>query len=109
MSDQPARFILSANDLLTGRVVYLTPQGRWSPRFEHALIVPAARPEQVADAIDCDYATEGVIEPLPVQLDQGGDGAATAVPVKMRARIRQRGPTIAFGRQSGSALPEINQ
>ena len=84
-----APVVATANDLRSGRVVFLTARGDWSARFDAAIV--AATPEAAASlllAARADEAACRVVEPALVDVG----GAATA-PASLRERIRAFGPT----------------
>lgn len=88
----------TANDLLTGEVVYLLPGGTWGDRLIEAAVATdpadlAALAEQAShfrQVVDIDF--------VAVSLDPAGRPR----PVSLRELIRDRGPTVRpdIGRQS---------
>jgi len=100
--DGPAK-VITANDLLTGLVVFLDAKGGWAVDIAGARIL--------ADGSDLDgalaYANAQndariVIDPYPI--DVTVDGGAP-VPVRFREKIRaDRGPTIAYGEDEVAKL-----
>lgn len=83
--------IVSANDLLSGDVVYLARDGGWTRRLAEAAI--AAAPD-AAEALLARAAAQpgAVVGPALVEV---APGAAGPRPIHYREAIRARGPTIA--------------
>lgn len=86
------RRIIVANRLSDGVVVYLTTEGEWTSRIDHA---EAAETQEGTDAL-LDVAkhaarTQIVVDPYAIETTEE-DGKR--LPVKLRERIRLIGPTI---------------
>jgi hypothetical protein len=83
---------ITANDLRTGRVVYLAPGGLWVAETARAAIAgDSARAEALLAAAKADHSRGIVVEPFAVAFD-----AARGQPASLRERIRADGPTIAL-------------
>jgi len=80
------KLIMVANDLLSGRTVYLNNAGTWSTDKDHASVWDAER-----DALTIDRHLSCldllVIDPYAVELDR------LQKPLRIRERIRLAGPT----------------
>lgn len=106
MPRQADPMIASANDLLTGAVVYLSREGVWDPALAEAAV--SLDSEALATLAQDALRERQVIDVafVPVALDAGGQPH----PLSLRDRIRDRGPTVRpdLGRQaealSGSAF-----
>lgn len=84
--------IFNANDLLSGRVVYLTKDGGWSERIAEAVTFETAEDEarlkQIADAA---FDARRVVDVLPIEVSIE-NGAIR--PVVYRERLRAEGPSV---------------
>lgn len=83
-------FVISANRLRDGSVVYLTENSQWSARVEEATVVSG---DSLADAQRIGCEAEGrnlVVGSYAVEV--APDSAI--LPVKLRERIRSHGPTV---------------
>ena len=94
--------IVSANDLIEGHVVYLTPDGTWSADHAEAAV---AHTQDAADEMLARAAADGlrVVGPYLVTVRVGSDG--TPEPTHFRERFRLFGPSVRrdVGRQAESA------
>ncbi|MDX2224875.1 MAG: DUF2849 domain-containing protein [Rhodospirillaceae bacterium] len=82
--------IVTANLLLTGEVVYLTPARRWSPHFENAVRFSSREDEEQLLAIAAEAVRKNaVVDVTTISLAETG-----ASPVRLRERIRALGPTV---------------
>ncbi|UXM94547.1 MULTISPECIES: DUF2849 domain-containing protein [unclassified Bartonella] len=87
--------ILTANKLGDGRVVWYSKNGQWSEDANNALL--AVTPEETSileDAQKLGLATNIVIDANLIDVDEKD---AHLRPIRLRERIRQNGPTIAYG------------
>lgn len=96
--------IVTGNSLFDGRVVYLSPEGAWTPRIhaaalmasedaEAALADAKSRAGEIAEAYLMDATLEnGVVKP---------SGRAA-----LRETVRSAGPTISYG-EAGVPLEEL--
>lgn len=83
--------VLTANDLLTGDVVFLTDQGTWSRRLDEARL---ARTQEDAARLDA-LAASAQVEALTVaaytmDVERGAKGRLC--PLRTREKIRISGP-----------------
>lgn len=90
--------IVSANDLLSGDVVYLDATGAWTRALRDAAV---ARTPDAADELEAaSHQPDKVVGPylLDVRIDDRG----WPVPSHFREKFRDRGPTIRtdLGRQA---------
>ena len=81
--------VMAANDLRTGRVVYLADSGLWSDDFQQARCLSDDATIKSAE-LQANVAMHEnqVIDPYLVEL-----AAGSASPEHIRERIRQSGPT----------------
>jgi hypothetical protein len=88
--------IVTANALLSGEVVYLTADDRWSPRHGDAeLIVDEAHAK--LRLLFAESRPGRVVGPYLAEATDGPDGPA---PLRRREAIRARGPSnYAHGKQ----------
>ncbi len=82
-------WVLTAQRLLDGRVVYLASSG-WSERLDEASIIAPAEERAVLEAVAARHAA-GVVDPvwIEVRLEEGD-----RIPVRLRERIRALGPSV---------------
>ena len=87
---KPAAYIVSANDLLNGDVVYLNANGSWSVALTEA---KAFRQNEVADeAADYSHKAHAHLVVGVYVLAIGADG----VPLSTKERLRATGPSNYF-------------
>jgi hypothetical protein len=85
---------VTANRLADGRVVFRTPEGRWSLALAEAGFAPSeAEAKPLLDAALGDAAAQIIVDPYLIEVDRTG---AAPRPVKLREAIRAFGPTIAY-------------
>lgn len=87
--------ILTANKLGDGRVVWYTKDNQWSEDANEALV--ASSPEETVlleEAQKLGLANNIVIDANLIDVDEKD---AHHRPLRLRERIRQSGPTIAYG------------
>lgn len=90
--------IITANDLLSGEVVYLSKPGQWSPNHSEAVLF---KDMHAANARLADVQTQdsSVVGPYLAAAAQEGRNAPT--PVHFREAFRTRGPSNQFlGKQA---------
>ncbi|MEX2296526.1 MAG: DUF2849 domain-containing protein [Dongiaceae bacterium] len=95
--------IFNANDILSGRVVYLAADGNWSERIGDAAIVQSAEDEARLQAIaDAAFAARRVVDVYAIEIAIE-DGQTR--PLIYRERIRAEGPSIRLdlGKQSANS------
>lgn len=94
--------IYNANDILSGRVVYLTKDGGWSERIADAVTFETAEDEarlkQVAEAA---FEARKVVDVIPIEVSVE-NGAIR--PLVYRERVRAQGPSVRtdLGKQAGN-------
>jgi sulfite reductase (NADPH) hemoprotein beta-component len=92
MARQDTLYILTANDLLEGDVIFLGHAG-WLRDHRGARI---ARDDDEAKALEAigaaDKAAMKIVDPYLVEVALTGDG--TPVPIRYRERLRTRGPSV---------------
>ncbi|MFC3675101.1 DUF2849 domain-containing protein [Ferrovibrio xuzhouensis] len=89
LNSQPQ--LVTANDLKTGDVVYLTQSAGWSRRIDDASIVPNAEAGAALLAVaEAQAKMNIVIAPYLIPVDTA---VAPPRPVQFRERIRADGPT----------------
>jgi hypothetical protein len=92
MSKAPSIFILTANRLGDGIVVFLDFEGAWSGSLDEAIV--ARSPDEVKALEDrgtYDAAHNLVVEPYLVEVREDG---GRLVPLRTRERVRALGPSI---------------
>ena len=94
--------IFNANDILSGRVVYLTKEGGWSEQIDDAVTFETpedeARLKQIADAA---FEARRVVDVVPIEVSVA-NGAIR--PCVYRERVRAQGPSVRtdLGKQAGN-------
>lgn len=84
--------VITANDLKTGVVVYLTAAGDWTPAIEEARTVADEAEGQARLARAQRAATaKRVVEPYLIDVIREG---GVLRPLRLREHIRARGPTV---------------
>ena len=83
--------VITANALTSGAVVFRASGGRWTHQVNDAEVLGTPEASEAAlAAANADAAANIVVEPaaIPVTLEDGA-----VVPVRLRERIRAKGPT----------------
>jgi hypothetical protein len=94
--------IFNANDIMSGRVVYLTKDGGWSERIADAVTFETpedeARLKEVAEAA---FEARKVVDVIPIEVSVE-NGAIR--PLVYRERVRALGPSVRtdLGKQAGN-------
>lgn len=88
---------LTANRLADGAVVYLTADGRWSPRFADRRPIAGADEGARLLRTDAAAASAEVVEPYLIDII-ANRGAGSFRPAGTREIVRAIGPTAAAGR-----------
>ena len=84
--------ILTASDLRSGNVVFLTELGDWSPFISEARLATGADEINALRAQGKQALREHlVVDPFVIEVATGGAGP---VPVRFRELLRVRGPSI---------------
>ncbi|MEX0808396.1 MAG: DUF2849 domain-containing protein [Dongiaceae bacterium] len=94
--------VFNANDILSGRVVYLAADGHWSERIGDAAIVQSPDDEARLQAIaDTAFAERRVVDVYAIEVAIE-DGQTR--PLVYRERLRAEGPSIRLdlGKQSAN-------
>ncbi|MGD9536231.1 MAG: DUF2849 domain-containing protein [Alphaproteobacteria bacterium] len=95
-------YILTANDLLEGDVIFLGEAG-WVRDHRAARIVRNEDDAKALEAIaTADKAARKIVDPYLVEITLEADGTPT--PVRHRERIRTRGPTVRLDLGKQAAL-----
>jgi hypothetical protein len=81
--------VVTANALVEGDVVYLTPDGRWSRRHADAELIET--PDRAAARLAAAAAQAGAV--VGAYLAEARPGPAGPEPVHFRERFRARGPS----------------
>ncbi len=90
--------IITANDLLSGEVVYLDRDGLWSPRHADALLLTEA--DEAGDRLAGAMDQSGRV--IGAYLADARPGPGGPEPVHIREAIRTRGPSnYHHGKQAG--------
>ena len=95
--------IFNGNDILSGRVVYLTKDGDWSEEIADAVTFETPEDEaRLKQIVDAAFEARRVVDVLPIEVSVE-NGAIR--PVVYRERIRALGPSVRpdLGKQSGNA------
>ncbi len=94
-SEGPAK-VITANDLKSGRVVFLDSEGGWTVDIAQARVL--ADGSDLEGGLACariETDAQVVLEAYPIDVVVTG---GLPVPVRLRERIRaERGPTVAYG------------
>ena len=95
-SSKPKFFVISANDLNTGQVVYLTEAGNWDADFCCAVTIEGLTESEVISQYHDSIDTDSVIDVIA----EGVNGTNLAAGLnKMRARMRLSGPSVSYAPQ----------
>lgn len=98
-----SRWILTANRLADGRVVFMAARG-WSERLREATVAESEAEKQALLALGAQsVAVCEVVEPYLVEVEVRN---ALPVPVHYRERIRAFGPTVRPELGRSDSLPE---
>lgn len=94
--------IFNANDILSGRVVYLTKDGGWSEQIADAVTFETpedeARLKQIAEAA---FEARQVVDVVPIDVSVENGSIR---PLVYRERVRAQGPSVRtdLGKQAGN-------
>lgn len=95
---KPQQSIIIANDLRTGRSVYLTDDSQWSENASKAAVVTGDVAEsRLQLALEDEHANR-VIDPYLVGVELNSTASA------IRERIRVSGPTILYGDHNAATV-----
>ncbi|MBB5752343.1 DUF2849 domain-containing protein [Prosthecomicrobium pneumaticum] len=89
-----ALFLVTANRLSDGLVVFLDPSGGWTTALAGARVIA---PDELAAALahgKAQHDARIVVEPYEIETTVE---AGVPVPVRLRERIRAAGPTVPYG------------
>jgi hypothetical protein len=81
--------LITANRLLDGAVVFLTPAG-WSERVAEAVILDTTSLPQALARAEADMQAQYVVEACAIEAVAGD----TPQPLRLREQIRASGPTV---------------
>lgn len=85
-------WIVTANRLRDGRVVWLSPRG-WSESLREASVAEREDERRALEALAAQsVAACEVVDPYLVEVERTADGLP--LPVRLRERIRALGPTV---------------
>lgn len=90
----PHKKLITANDLLSGRPVYLAADRRWTAALSQAQIFEGDVALQALQWAQRDAGRE-VVGPYLMEVDERGRPIERG---RLREEIRHAGPTIAYGR-----------
>ena len=93
--------IVSANDLLTGEVRYLSDYGEWSPQLTTARLL-ADNGAAVSLLEEVEHQTNVVTDAYMIEVTLNEQGILT--PVRLREIIRSSGPTVSASQISDITL-----
>ena len=82
---------ITANRLTDGRVVYLTPDNRWTDNADQAIRLEDDATDAALDTALRDVLT--VVGPYPIEIDADREGFAPAGRKHVRETIRLTGPS----------------
>lgn len=83
---------ITANDLMTGEVIYFTSEGTWSMNLINAAVAEGERAMALLDKALADEAR--AVGPYLMDVDPGAEGPRPAGRATLRETIRRAGPTI---------------
>ena len=83
--------IITANDLLSGEVVYLSASGDWSPKHGDAVLFNNDQADTRLNEVQA--SDQSVVGPYLAGATQGGDAPA---PIHFREVFRTKGPSNRF-------------
>lgn len=88
--------LVTANNLLSGRIVWRDSQGQWVCSIAKAAWIPDGQAEEVLAHSVATAGAKGVVGVYTVaaRLVDAPDGRKQAEPVTMRERIRAFGPSV---------------
>ena len=96
-------YVLTANDLATGDIVFWSTRGHWSSNGAEALVVAGDLEGEhlraQGDACEAANVVVGAyLVPLEARAHNGGNlGAGCLFPVQLREQRRMFGPSITYG------------
>ena len=82
---------ITANRLTDGRVVYLTPENRWTENADQAVRLDGDATDKALETALRDVLT--VVGPYPIEIDAEATGFAPAGRKHVRETIRLSGPS----------------
>ena len=94
--------IFNANDILSGRVVYLTKDGDWSEKIADAVTFETSEDEARLKLVaEAGFEARKLVDVLPIEVSVE-NGAIR--PVVYRERVRAQGPSVRtdLGKQAGN-------
>ena len=95
--------ILTANDLRSGGVVFLTAHGDWSPYISHALVCDDSETAEKLEISGQRAVNEQIIvEPFFIKVTIKN---SVPLPVRFREQLRTSGPSV----RTEFSKPEFNE
>ena len=94
--------IFNANDILSGRVVYLTNEGGWSERIADAMTFETPEDEaRLKQIVDAAFEARRVVDVVPIEVSVENGSIR---PLVYRERVRAQGPSVRtdLGKQAGN-------
>lgn len=100
-----ARWVVTANDLLLGDVVYLNPQTAWTRHLHEALVLEQREPaEDLASQLR--RQSESVVG-IDVIAMTPANGAIS--PQTLREKLRHRGPSVDYAKAATQPDPAAEE
>lgn len=94
--------IFNGNDILSGRVVYLTKDGGWSEQIADAVTFETPEDEaRLKQIVDAAFEARRVVDVLPIEIIVENGSIR---PLVYRERVRAQGPSVRtdLGKQAGN-------
>jgi len=84
--------IFNGNDILSGRVVYLTKDGGWSEQIADAVTFETPEDEaRLKQIVDAAFEARRVVDVLPIEIIVENGSIR---PLVYRERVRAQGPSV---------------
>lgn len=94
--------IFNGNDILSGRVVYLTKDGKWSEQIADAVTFETPEDEaRLKQVVDAAFEARKVVDVMPIEVSVENGSLR---PLVYRERVRAQGPSVRtdLGKQAGN-------
>lgn len=86
--------VLTANDLLSGAVLYRTGRHSWSPKLVEAeVFIDPVLADQALEEADRGTDRSQIMDPYLMEVES----VSVISPVRTRERIRAAGPSVVYG------------
>jgi len=96
--------VLTANDVLTGEVVFLSDRGTWSGDLNQARLARTQKEVAVLDVVAASAEIEAVtVAPYTIDVERGANGGLR--PLRTRETIRISGPLVPPPAKPGNTKP----